>query len=81
VPVAAETIVEALKEMEKLEQFTLENLIEVSRDRFSPFPRPLRAKILSLLSALKDDTGEHQKIILKIVARLIHETSEKGIRS
>ena len=75
-PVATETIVEALKEMERLEKFTLENLMEVSRDRFSPFPPPLRAKILSLLSALKDDTGEHQKIILKILGRLIHETSE-----
>jgi hypothetical protein len=35
-----ETIVEILKEMEKPERFTREDLIEVSRDRFLPLTPP-----------------------------------------
>lgn len=78
-PVRKETIVEALKEMEKLEKFALVNLIVVSRDRFSPFPPSLRKKIFSLLAQLKDDTGEHQKVISKIIERLKHEPPKKRI--
>ena len=80
-PVANETIVKTLREMEKMEEFTLKNLIEVSRDRFSPFPRPIREKIFALLSALMDDTEEHQKTLLRAMAILKHGTSKKRIRS
>jgi|GEM_PF-4686721 len=68
--VAPETIIEALKELESLEKFSLENLMEISRDPLTPFTKSLRQKMLTLLDHLKEDTGEHQELILKIIRRL-----------
>ena len=68
--VARETIVAALMEILKFEEFTVENLAEVSRFDFHLFAPHEEKKIRRLLSKLKEDTGEHQRMILKIMERL-----------
>ena len=75
--VASETIIGTLKELETLEKFTLENLTLISQDPLLPFSKTLRKEIFSLLEQLKDDTGEHPRLITKIIQSLQNAQKRK----
>jgi len=76
--VSPETLVSVLKEFLRFEEFTVENLAEVSHFDFRSFGPHQEKEIRNLLSQLKEDSGEHQKVILKIMERLGYEPKENS---
>ena len=68
--VAHETLVLALRDLLKLEEFAVDNLADISRYDFSCIPENDQKTVFYLLKRLKEDTGEHKKMIFKIIQRL-----------
>ena len=74
--VARETLKSALKEMNDLEEFAVQNLAEVRRFDFSFFTMQERREIYLLLEELREDSSEHEKLIQIIIKRLSHGQKE-----
>ena len=68
--VARETIVEALKSLLRVEEFSVEFLAEVERYDFRYFTASDVKEIHALLQKLQEDTVLHQKTIQDLIARL-----------
>ena len=79
--VARETIVLALKDLLQLEEFTVENLSEVGRYDFRFFATQDVKKIRIFLSKLKEDTGEHQQLVSRLIARLEGKEERHDLKS
>ncbi|MFO1519838.1 MAG: hypothetical protein U1F57_09290 [bacterium] len=69
-PVARETIIAALHDLLKLEEFSIENLADVERYDFGLFDPEEKRKMKILLSKLKEDTVLHQKKVSELIDRL-----------
>lgn len=69
-----ETIVNALERLLKLEEFSVENLAEVSRFNFRRFPPHDRKKIRVFLGRLRRGAEEHERRVQAVIARLRHES-------